>query len=150
MASYLASGADGWSWRASTPDVTATLDASSRSVAGQRRDITALVGMDPASSACRNFVTDDQFLIAALFLGNCKIAHHGESRPAEAEWATPEFLRRMRFPVGLEQQAGNYAGAIVAEICRKIGAGLRSSHLTPGGKTSSASQRGTFSGGRSF
>src|SRR5262245_54815429 len=61
--------------------------------------IMRTVCMRPPFFAGQQIVTNNQFVFAALLLGNGEIASHGETGPGRADRLAPEFFRRLSLPI---------------------------------------------------
>ena len=85
-----------------------------------RISITRRVVMRPEQATVVNVVTGDPLLTVFLLLRQSAVAHHHKARPTEPHLDSPERLRRMRGPIGIELRPEEYGGTIPSEELREI------------------------------
>src|SRR6266481_4731952 len=60
-----------------------------------------VIGVRPQHMAGVQFVADDQFILAPLFLRECAVAADGKGGPTQTDGLTPQLLRRMGGPIAV-------------------------------------------------
>ena len=76
--------------------------------------------MRPDGFAGLHAIASDEFVLAALLLRDGIVADDRKRRPARADFVSPQFLRRMRLPIGFQLDALHLGPIAVAQETRII------------------------------
>ena len=79
-----------------------------------------LVGVRPHRLARVDAIASDELVLAALLLRHGVVADDRKRRPAAADFAPPQFLRRMRLPIGFQFDAVDLGPIAVAQKPRIV------------------------------